>query len=87
MSPIKTFCLGPRATLLSTVTTNELETDLELDCHADTSCLEEGALVLKYYMTPVMCKGMILHWVLEATALLSALFAVIIPQVARYTIL
>ena len=57
MSSIKTICLGPHATLLSTVATNELETHLELDSHADTSCLGEGALVLKDYMTPVNVQG------------------------------
>ena len=57
MSSIKTVCLGPGATLLSTVATNALETHLEIDSHADTSCLREGVLVLKDYMTPVNVQG------------------------------
>ena len=39
------------------VATNELETYLQLDSHADTSCLGGEALVLKYYMTPVNVQG------------------------------
>ena len=50
---MKTVCLGPRATLLSTVATHELEKHLELDSHADTSCFGKGALVCKEYMTPI----------------------------------
>ena len=54
---MKTVCLGPRATLLSTVDTNEIETHLELNSHADTSCLGKGALVCKEYMTPINVQG------------------------------
>ena len=39
------------------VATNELDTHLELDSRADTLCLSEGALVLKYCMTPVNVQG------------------------------
>ena len=37
--------------------TNELETHLELEYNSDTSCLGEGALVLKDYITPVNVQG------------------------------
>ena len=36
---------------------NDLEANLELKSHADTSCRREGALVLTYYESPVHIKG------------------------------
>ena len=57
MRSIKPVCLGTCETLLSTVDTNELYTHLELDSHADTSCLGEGDLILKDYMIPVNVQG------------------------------
>ena len=49
--------VGPCATLLSSVTLNDLETNLELDSHADTSCLGVCALVLTDYESPVYVQG------------------------------
>ena len=42
---------------MSAVASNRLDTTLDLDSHADTSCLGRGALILHDYQTPVHVQG------------------------------
>ena len=53
LQTFKTIRVGPCTTLLSSVAFNNLETNLKLDSHDDTSCLGEGVLVLTDYEIPV----------------------------------
>jgi len=39
------------------VASNRLDTTLDLDSHADTSCLGRGTLILHDYQTPVQVQG------------------------------
>ena len=49
--------MGPRATKLLSGALNDLETNLELDSHADTSFLGGGALVFTDHECPVHVLG------------------------------
>ena len=57
ISTLKTIRIGSRDMKMSTVTSNELETTLEMDSHADTSCLGGGALIIYDYDQPVNVQG------------------------------
>ena len=55
MSAIRTMCLRPR--IVSRLESNSKETTLEVDSHADTTCLEHGALKIFYFNGPVNVQG------------------------------
>lgn len=57
VAAMRTIRLRPRGAYVSAVATNELETTLESDSHADTCCLGQGALILQDYLTPVQVQG------------------------------
>ena len=55
MSSVRTLFLRPRK--VSQVESNSKETTLEVDSHADTTCLGRGALKIFDFNTPVNVQG------------------------------
>ena len=54
---MRTVWLRPRSTVVSQVSFNALETTLEADSHADTTCLGGGVLMMYDYNCPVNLQG------------------------------
>ena len=57
IAPIRTIMFRPRVANVAAVTRNDKETTFELDSHADTSVLGNGALIVADFNEPVNVQG------------------------------
>ena len=69
--------------MLSSLASNDIDTSLELDSHADTCVIGKDCLILNYYEGPVMVYGYDRALVAQSFRTLSAVFGYIDPKSAQ----